>query len=218
MTSIWALGDSLTYGVSWGADTPGGWRVRVAEALPALRWVGSRRDNPAPGQAQTRHDGHPGWRIDQIAALAARAPRADVVVVQGGSNDVIQRWAPGRPFHLRYDEFDEAERALFAADALARFDALLAATATIGGVVVTWTVPPIGAGGPRYGSPSVADLDAGIPAIAARHGALLADVATAFAPDGQVSAGLVGADGVHPTPTGYAVIAGVLLPVIAAVL
>lgn len=216
MTSIWALGDSLTYGVSWGADTPGGWRALVADALPALEWVGSSTANAAPGQVRTRHDGHPGWRLDQIRTLVADGPRADVVVVQGGSNDVIQRWAPGRPFHLRYDEFDDAERVAFAADALDRFSSLLAAVAATGAHVITWTVPPIGPGGPGYSSPSVADLNAGLRAVAKEYTAVVADVALAFAPDGQVTPGVLGADGVHPTPSGYALIAGVLTPLLAA--
>lgn len=214
MTSVWSLGDSLTYGVGFPADTPGGWRSLVADALPSLSWLGSSVENPAPGQREIRHDGHPGWRLDEIAALVPDGPRADVVVVQGGSNDVLQRWAPGRPFHLRYDEFDAGERAAFAADALARFDALLSAVAATGARVLTWTVPPIGPGGPLYGSPSVAALNAGIPAVARRHGAVLADMNTALAPGGRVTPGILGADGVHPTPSGYAVIAAVLTALI----
>lgn len=214
MTTIWALGDSLTYGVSWPADTPGGWRVLVADALPSLAWLGSSTENPAPGTSRLRHDGHPGWRLDEIATLVAEGPRADVAVVQGGSNDVIQRWAPGRSFHLRYDEFDPSERAVFAHDTLARFEALLSAVVATGARVVTWTVPPIGPGGALYGSPSVADLNAGIPAIAERHGALVADMNTALAPDGRVTPGNLGADGVHPTPNGYVVLASVLTPMI----
>lgn len=138
------------------------------------------------------------------------------MVVQGGSNDVIQRWAPGRPFHQRYDEFDDAERAVFSADALGRFEALLSAVAATGARVVTWTVPPIGPGGALYGSPSVTDLNAGIPGVARRHGALLADMYTALAPGGRVTPGNLGADGVHPTPNGYRVMAGVLTAVLTA--
>lgn len=218
MTTIWALGDSLTYGVSWPADTPGGWRALVAEALPALDWLGSSIENPAPGRDDLRHDGHPGWRLDEIAALVTGETAPDIVVVQGGSNDVIQRWAPGRPFHQRYDEFDDDERSAFAADALARYDALLSAVAATGARVVTWTVPPIGPGGALYGSPSVSDLNAAIPAVAARHQASVADVNTALAPDGRVTPGNLGGDGVHPTPNGYAVIAGVLTPILRGVL
>jgi lysophospholipase L1-like esterase len=131
---------------------------------------------------------------------------------------VIQRWAPGQPFHQRYDEFDCEERAVFAADTLGRYDELLSSVVATGARVVTWTVPPIGPGGALYGSPSVADLNAAIPAIAEKHGAVLADLNTALAPDGRVTPGNLGADGVHPTPNGYRVIAGVLTPVLAAAL
>jgi lysophospholipase L1-like esterase len=218
VATVWALGDSLTYGVSWPADTPGGWRVLVADALPSLRWVGGSAENPAPGRDDLRHDGHPGWRIDQIASLVSDGPRADLVIVQGGSNDIIQRWAPGHPFHQTYDEFDEGQRQVFAADLLERYDALLGAVTATGARVITWTLPPIGPGGAYYGSPSVADVNAGIPAVAAAHGAVLADIGLALAPDGAVTAGALGADGVHPTPTGYGVIAAVLTPLVQQVL
>jgi lysophospholipase L1-like esterase len=215
MTTVWALGDSLTYGVSWPGDTPGGWRALVADALPALSWVGSCTDNPAPGSTAVRHDGHPGWRVDELAALVPAGPAADVVIVQGGSNDVIQRWAPGRTFHQRYDEFAAGQRAAFAADLLERYDALLAALAGTGARLLTWTVPPLGHGGPLYGSPSVADVNVGIPQVAARHGAVVADLHTALAPTGAVSAGVLGEDGVHPTPLGYRLVADVLTPLLA---
>ena len=214
MTTIWALGDSLTYGVSWPGDTPGGWRALVADALPDLRWIGSSQENAALGSVAVRHDGHPGWRLDQIAGLLP-GPAADIVVVQGGSNDVIFRWAPGRPFHEAYDEFDEEQRPRFVADLLERYDTLLGGVARSGARVLTWTIPPMGHGGPRYGSPSVADINAEIPRIAARHGAVVADLHTALAPTGEVSAGILGEDGVHPTPLGYRQIADVLTPLVA---
>ncbi len=218
MTTVWALGDSLTCGVSWPGDTPGGWRALVADALPGLRWLGSSSANAAPESAAVRHDGHPGWRVEEIAALVADGPRAEVVVVQGGTNDVIQRWAPGRPFHLTYDEFDADQRVEFAGDLLGRLDVLLGAVVATGARVLTWTIPPMGHGGPFYGSPSVADVNAGLPALAAGRGAVLADLHSALAPTGEVSAGVLGADGVHPTPLGYRQIADVLTPLVATLL
>lgn len=220
MTTVWALGDSLTYGVSWPGDTPGGWRALVGDALPQLVWLGSREDNPAPGSAAIRHDGHPGWRIDQLASAVpggpaadtAAGPRVDIAIVQGGSNDVIFRWAPGQPFHQTYDEFDDGQRALFTAGLLARCDALLTTVAAHAATVLLWTIPPMGHGGPRYGSPTVAAVNAALPELAARHGAVLVDVHTALAPTGAASAGVLGTDGVHPTPMGYRVIADVLTP------
>lgn len=218
MATVWALGDSLTYGVSWPADTPGGWRGPVADAVPSLSWLGSSAQNPAPGRDDLRHDGHPGWRTDEITLLVAGGPTVDVVIVQGGSNDIIQRWAPGETWHQSYDEFDDQQRATFAAGVLERFDALLSAASTRARHVISWTVPPIGPGGAFYGSPSVADVNAGIPAVAARHGAVVCDVALALAPDGAVTPGVLGADGVHPTPAGYAVIASVLAPLLTSLL
>lgn len=218
MTTVWALGDSLSYGVSWPGDTPGGWRAVVGDALPDLVWLGSCSENAAPGSAAVRHDGHPGWRVDQIAGLVPGGPVVDIAVVQGGSNDVILRWAPGRPFHETYDEFDDAQRALFTADLLERYGELLSAVSARAAAVLTWTIPPMGLGGPRYGSPSVAAVNAALPELAARHGAVLADVHTALAPTGAASAGVLGADGVHPTPMGYRAIADVLTPALATLL
>ncbi len=218
MTTVWALGDSLTYGVSWPGDTPGGWRALVGDALPQLTWLGSSAENPGPGSAAVRHDGHPGWRADELTALVAAGPRADIVLVQAGSNDVIQRWAPGRPFHRTYDEFDDGQRAVFAADLLGRLSALLSAVAATGATVLTWTVPPMGHGGPRYGSPSVADVNRGLPAVAEAAGTALVDVHLALAPTGAASAGVLGNDGVHPTPLGYRAIADVVTPALVALL
>jgi lysophospholipase L1-like esterase len=218
VTTVWALGDSLTYGVSWPGDTPGGWRALVGDALPELTWVGSSKENPAPGSSAVRHDGHPGWRADELTALVAAGPRAELVIVQAGSNDVIQRWAPERPFHETYDEFDAGQRELFAADLLGRLAELVSTVAATGARVLLWTIPPMGHGGPRYGSPSVADVNLGLPAVAAGAGAALVEIHRALAPTGAASAGVLGNDGVHPTPLGYRALADVLTPAVAALL
>lgn len=218
MATVWAVGDSLTWGVSWPADTPGGWRAVVADEFPSLTWLGSLSDNPAPGGRELRHDGHPGWRTDEVMLLVAGAADCDLAIVQAGTNDVIQRWAPGRTWHQTYDEFDTSQREAFAAGVLDRFDTLLAAVCGRAARVITWTLPPVGPGGACYGSPSVTDVNAGIPDVAAAHGAVVADVHLALAPDGTVTPGLLGPDGVHPTTAGYAVIASVLRPLVQRVL
>lgn len=233
MQQVWAVGDSLTYGVGWPGDTPGGWRAPVADALAdpngsggrepegsgrrELAWVGSSCLNPAPGREADRHDGHPGLRVDELAALPPVS--ADLVIAQGGTNDLIQRhstrsWPGGR-----YDEFDEAQRATFAADLAGRLHDWWRALAGIA-PVVAWTLPPVGRGGPRYASPTIIEVNRLLrtEVIAALRGqglpVTLADLHTALAPDGTVTPGLLGIDGVHPTPDGYRAIARVLEPVV----
>lgn len=220
MASIWAVGDSLTYGTGWPADTPGGWRALVADRLAEpVRWVGSVADNPAPGRAGDRHDGHPGWRVDQLAGLPAYP--ADLVIAQGGTNDLVQRW--GAAGAQRYDEFDEPSRERFAAELAGRL-ADWWRRLGVGRRLLVWTIPPAGRGGPLYQSPTLiaANLlivNEVVPALTAAGLAVtLADVATALAPDGALTPGLIGTDGVHPTPAGYTRIAELLAPLTAAAL
>jgi len=74
-----AIGDSITAGSPWDADSAVGWPAAAASVDPRLRFTvravyGKRTDEIAP------------W-VDEAAA------GADVLVVQGGINDIAQ----GRP-------------------------------------------------------------------------------------------------------------------------
>jgi lysophospholipase L1-like esterase len=67
--TIMPLGDSLTY----GNGVPGGYRTRLYSDLHnagySFTFVGTSTDNPSSLLSQTRqthHEGHPGYRIDQI--------------------------------------------------------------------------------------------------------------------------------------------------------
>src|SRR5262245_50352644 len=69
--TIMPLGDSITYGLG---GTPGGYRDRLYTDLQnagfSFTFVGSSTENPSRllSQAgQTHHEGHSGFRIDQIA-------------------------------------------------------------------------------------------------------------------------------------------------------
>lgn len=99
---IMPLGDSITY----GTGTPGGYRIGLWQRLAAGRYtndfVGSQSNGPA-GLWDHDHEGHPGWRIDQIDAnvtgwLRTYTPRS--VLLHIGTNDVLQNHdvagAPGR--------------------------------------------------------------------------------------------------------------------------
>lgn len=89
---IMPLGDSLTVGEGAGGD---GWRLPLASLLVDVQqwpaeWVGSQTSGTQPNP---RHEGHSGWRIDQLAGqvtdwLPAWTP--DIIIVQAGTNDALQ--------------------------------------------------------------------------------------------------------------------------------
>jgi lysophospholipase L1-like esterase len=94
---IMPLGDSLTDGY----QVPGGYRVALEERLAAagitVDFVGSLRNGPAsPGAGSLRdrdHEGHSGWRIDEVGASVEgwiRTYRPEVVLLLLGTNDVLQ--------------------------------------------------------------------------------------------------------------------------------
>ncbi|WP_426505325.1 AbfB domain-containing protein [Dactylosporangium sp. McL0621] len=94
---ILPLGDSITDGF----NVPGGYRINLWRALAAAGhpadFVGSQFNGPAD-LPDHDHEGHPGWRIDQVDASAAAwvsstAPRS--VLVHLGTNDVIQGYDLG---------------------------------------------------------------------------------------------------------------------------
>ncbi|MEO6084629.1 MAG: SGNH/GDSL hydrolase family protein [Umezawaea sp.] len=91
---ILPLGDSITH----GADVPGGYRIglwqRLAEGRYTNDFVGSQVNGPGR-LLDHDHEGHPGWRIDQLDAnivgwLRTYAPRS--VLLHIGTNDVVQNY------------------------------------------------------------------------------------------------------------------------------
>lgn len=88
------LGDSITDGY----NVPGGYRIELEDLLVEDRrsvdFVGSRSNGPA-SLADREHEGHSGWRIDEIAAnvdgwLGAHQP--EVVLLKIGTNDILQNY------------------------------------------------------------------------------------------------------------------------------
>ncbi|MGA5302052.1 ricin-type beta-trefoil lectin domain protein [Nucisporomicrobium flavum] len=99
---VMPLGDSITE----GTQVPGGYRIglwqRLAGAGYRVDFVGSQYNGPA-SLGDHDHEGHPGWRIDQIDAniggwLGSTNPRT--VLLHIGTNDILQNYnvsgAPGR--------------------------------------------------------------------------------------------------------------------------
>lgn len=92
---ILPLGDSITYGQGW--DPHGGYRAVLREQLTdagyAVDYVGTQTANAgtlgAVGDFQ--HEGHPGWRItqlaDNVAAWSSRFHAPHVILLKIGTND-----------------------------------------------------------------------------------------------------------------------------------
>jgi lysophospholipase L1-like esterase len=94
---IMPLGDSITD----GHGIPGGYRIDLWRMLGArgiaVDFVGSLRNGPA-WLPEKEHEGHSGWRIDQIQALvdaSLRKYRPDVVLLLIGTNDILGHYRVG---------------------------------------------------------------------------------------------------------------------------
>ena len=99
---VMPLGDSITE----GTQVPGGYRIglwqRLSGAGYRVDFVGTQFNGPA-ALGDHDHQGHPGWRIDQIDAnitgwLRTATPRT--VLLHIGTNDILQNYnvssAPSR--------------------------------------------------------------------------------------------------------------------------
>jgi lysophospholipase L1-like esterase len=181
-TRIMPLGDSITE----GTQVPGGYRIGLWQRLGAANYrvdfVGSQFNGPS-SLGDHDHEGHPGWRIDQIDAnivswLGNTNPRT--VLLHIGTNDVLQN----------HD----------VANAPARLSALVdRITATVPNAdVFVATIIPI----TNAGQESLArSFNATIPGMVqskvnAGKRVHLVDMHSAL-----TTADLI--DGVHPTATGY---------------
>jgi lysophospholipase L1-like esterase len=102
VTRIMPLGDSITDGY----QIPGGYRIDLWRELGnsgiAVDFVGSLRNGPS-SLGDKGHEGHTGWRIDQLRASVngwIETYRPDVVLLLIGTNDVLQHYrvttAPNR--------------------------------------------------------------------------------------------------------------------------
>lgn len=112
--TIMPLGDSITFGSQSQGDIPGGYRTRLYSDLHdagfTFTFVGTSTQNPSSlltQASQTHHEGHPGYRIDQIANNLDRndgsqgnngglwfhkpAP-PDIVLLHIGTNDILQNF------------------------------------------------------------------------------------------------------------------------------
>ncbi|WP_328615171.1 RICIN domain-containing protein [Amycolatopsis sp. NBC_00355] len=95
---VMPLGDSITE----GTQVPGGYRIGLWQRLSAggyqVDFTGSQYNGPA-ALGDHDHEGHPGWRIDQIDANVVtwlRNTGSHTVLLHLGTNDVLQNYDVGR--------------------------------------------------------------------------------------------------------------------------
>jgi lysophospholipase L1-like esterase len=179
---VMPLGDSITE----GTQVPGGYRIGLWQRMAAggytVDFVGSQFNGPS-SLGDHDHQGHPGWRIDQIAAnvngwLAATTPRT--VLLHIGTNDILQNYnvsgAPGRLSTL----IDRITAAVPAAD------------------VFVATIIPLSNAGQESAART---FNAAVPGIVqskvnAGRRVHLVDMHSALTTGDLI-------DGIHPTATGY---------------
>ncbi|BEL04587.1 SGNH/GDSL hydrolase family protein [Actinoplanes sichuanensis] len=178
-TRVMPLGDSITE----GTQIPGGYRIGLWQRLVAAGYrtdfVGSQFNGPA-ALGDHDHQGHPGWRIDQIDANVAgwlRATTPRTVLLHIGTNDILQNYnVSGAPSRLS-----------------ALIDRI---TATVPSAdVFVATIIPLANSGQEAAART---FNAAIPGIVQSKGGRvhLVDMHAAL-----TTADLI--DGVHPTATGY---------------
>ena len=100
---VMPLGDSITE----GTQVPGGYRIGLWQRVTAggyqVDYVGSQSNGPAT-LGDHDHEGHPGWRIDQIDANIAgwlRTSTPHTVLLHIGTNDILQNYnVSGAPARL----------------------------------------------------------------------------------------------------------------------
>lgn len=99
---IMPLGDSITDGY----NVPGGYRIDLWQALheqgDRLDFVGSQENGP-PELPDRHHQGHSGWRIDELHRHVEdwlQAAQPDIILLLIGTNDIVQGYnlerAPAR--------------------------------------------------------------------------------------------------------------------------
>ena len=96
---IMPLGDSITYGV--GSSTGGGYRFPLWNDLRLrgfpIDFVGSVQSGPASFDRE--NEGHPGWKINQIAAKVVSwllTYRPSIILLHIGTNDFVKNDKPAQ--------------------------------------------------------------------------------------------------------------------------
>lgn len=185
---VMPLGDSITDGY----NVPGGYRVRLASLFAtngdSVDFVGGLRNGPMV-LTDKDHEGHSGWRIDQIDAIIANRMlryTPDVVLIHLGTNDVGQ-------------DYDLANAPARLSDLVGDILAIDPETTVLVAAIIPLTAP-------AYEARAVA-FNAEVPGVVEDWAALGYDVR--FVDQHTGFATWMLADGVHPTTGGYAVMGDV---------
>jgi len=99
---VMPLGDSITEGWAFPASIPGGYRLPLYQLMTGngyqIDFVGTLTVNSAPALPYPNHEGHGGYRIDQITSgfpgWVASVNSPDLILLQIGTNDYGQNYDP----------------------------------------------------------------------------------------------------------------------------
>ncbi len=210
---ILPLGDSITYGYDASGSSKGGYRTPLYNDLTTTgrlyTFVGSSSENPATPTLpfnQSAHEGHPGYRIDQIAN---NLNGSDGTGGNNGGNWFNQDGEPN--LILLHIGTNDIAQNYQVATAPNRLDAL------IGQLVADWpkahilvaSIIPINIGSLNA---EVQTYNAQIPGIVSRYAAkhkrvyFVDQYHNFINSDGSINGSLL-PDGVHPNGVGYALMA-----------
>lgn len=153
--TVLPLGDSITLGV--GSSDGTGYRGPLHALLPSLVFTGSQ------GTAPLLHEGHSGWRIDQLIAVPVGRPA--FVLLHAGTNDAVQNHSA----------------TTMLADMAALLNGIQAASP---GTQVFVAQIPISPWATPAQQATEAAFDAGLPALAGRWVRVVDMRATEISPDG----------------------------------
>jgi lysophospholipase L1-like esterase len=184
---IMPLGDSITDGYT----IPGGYRVPLCQMLIdagySVEFVGSMTDNNRAPFYDLHHEGHSGYRIDQITSgfpsWIESAGDPDIILLLIGTNDYGQKHDP--------------------AGAVARLDQLLAEIVALRPQARLVVANLLQRTDNRSADAAIqASFNPGVAALAQRYAASGRRV---YFTDMRAALGAADlADGLHPNPTGYA--------------
>ncbi|MFC5004776.1 RICIN domain-containing protein [Dactylosporangium cerinum] len=177
---VMPLGDSITDGFNVQGGYRNGLWQRLANAGVLTDFVGSGSNGPA-SLGDHDHEGHSGWRIDQLDANIAgwiQAANPRTVLLHIGTNDIGQNYdVPNAP---------------------ARLSALIDKIRTYApqAHIFVAQITPLGN---TANEAKVNTFNAAIPGIVSQKGPLthLVDMHTGFTVAGDI------ADGIHPNAAGY---------------
>ena len=190
---IMAVGDSITSGEHPNEPHPGAYRLQLKDNFAAddlnIDLIGSQT-NQNTELEDREHEGHPGWKIDELTGLVEGGLlndyQPDIVLLMAGTNDILHSDSAG-------EVIDDLEWLI---------DRLMKDLGEVP-ILVSSLVPidPEDRGEPR--ASVVPEVNRQLPELAARMG----DSVTYVDAGGRLELKDLVTDGIHPDAEGYAEIA-----------